>query len=175
VRETNAGISSCSFDDGAARLQETLALGVLDDEEGGAVLDRTTGVLELGLSEDIAASLFGETLEADEGGFSDRCTETSVCNLQVHMSNTVPSRKPRCPMPWALEMLIAVCCAASIWLRLSAFRHAEAAKLRAAVLNIVALRKRRTSQHGKVGVLKIHDDAIRLVGESTRFRPMSQL
>jgi hypothetical protein len=114
VCETNTGVSSCAFDDGTARLQETLALGVFDDEEGGAVLDGATRVLELGLSKNIAAGLFGEALEADEGSFADRCNETSVQNLRIGICNTVPSRKPRCPMPWALEMLIAVCCAASI-------------------------------------------------------------
>ena len=70
--ETNTSVSSCAFDYGAARLQETLALGVLDDEEGGAVFNGTTRVLEFGLSEDIAAGLFGEALEADEGSFADR-------------------------------------------------------------------------------------------------------
>lgn len=44
-------------------------------------------------------------------------------------------------MPCALEMFMAVCCAASIWPMLSALRHAEAAKPRAAVLNIVAVYK----------------------------------
>jgi hypothetical protein len=58
VRKTNASISSGALNNGAARLQETLALGVFDDEEGGAVFDRTTRVLEFGLSEDIAACLF---------------------------------------------------------------------------------------------------------------------
>lgn len=72
--EANTSVSSGAFDDSTARLQKALALGVFDDEEGGAVLDRATGVLEFGLSEDIAAGLFGEALEADEGGFSDRCT-----------------------------------------------------------------------------------------------------
>jgi len=74
VCEANTSVSSGAFDDSTARLQEALALGVFDDEEGGAILDRATGVLEFGLSEDIAAGLFGEALEADEGGFSDCCT-----------------------------------------------------------------------------------------------------
>jgi hypothetical protein len=53
----------------------------------------------------------------------------------------LPSMKPRFPMPCAFEMLIIVWWAAadSIWPMLSALRHAEAAKLRAAVLNIVAV------------------------------------
>ena len=53
----------------------------------------------------------------------------------------LPSIKPRLPMPCAFEMLIIVWWAAadSIWPMLSALRHAEAAKLRAAVFNIVAV------------------------------------
>jgi hypothetical protein len=71
VCEPNTSVSSGALDDGATRLQETLALGVFDDEEGGAVFDRATRVLKFGLSKHIAASLFGEALEADEGSFAD--------------------------------------------------------------------------------------------------------
>ena len=96
VCETNASVSGCALDDGAARLQETLALGVLDDEEGGAILDGATRVLEFGLSEDIAAGLFGEALEADKRSFTDGCNgvlaqKATECECQ----SMVPSRKPR--------------------------------------------------------------------------------
>jgi len=65
-------------------------------------------------------------------------------------------------MPCAFEMLIAVWCAASIWLRLSALRHAEAAKLRAAVLNIVALwlKEANNVAERESSTSRIHDDAI---------------
>jgi hypothetical protein len=65
VGETDSGVSGCAFNDGTARLQETLLLGILDDEEGGAVFDGATRVLEFCFSEDIAASFFGEFLQAD--------------------------------------------------------------------------------------------------------------
>lgn len=76
--KTNTSVSGGAFDDSTARLQEALALGVFDDEEGGAVLDGATGILEFGLSEDVAAGLFGEALETDERSFTDRCTDGSV-------------------------------------------------------------------------------------------------
>jgi hypothetical protein len=44
---------------------------IFDDEEGGAILDGAAWVLEFGLSEDIAAGFFGQSLEADERGFAD--------------------------------------------------------------------------------------------------------
>ena len=80
--ETNASVSGCTLDDGAARLQETLALGVFDDEEGGAVFDGAAGVLEFGFAEDGAAGFFGEFFEADEGGFAD-CWEVLVLYVNL--------------------------------------------------------------------------------------------
>lgn len=39
MRKTDTSVSSCTFDNGTTGLQETLAFGILDDEEGSAVLD----------------------------------------------------------------------------------------------------------------------------------------
>jgi hypothetical protein len=71
VCEANARVAGCAFDYGAAGVQEAEALCVFDDEEGGAILDGSAWVLEFGLSEDIAAGFFGQSLEADERGFAD--------------------------------------------------------------------------------------------------------
>lgn len=94
--ETNASVSGCALDDGAARLQETLALGVFDDEEGGAVLYGATRVLEFGLSEDIAAGLFREALEADKRSFTDGYSGVLAQKaIKCECQSIIPSRKPR--------------------------------------------------------------------------------
>lgn len=51
---------------------------MLDDEEGGAVFDGATGVLEFGFAEDGAAGFVGQFFEADEGGFADCWAMKSV-------------------------------------------------------------------------------------------------
>lgn len=56
--ESNAGVASCALNHGAAWFQQTLAFGVLDDEESGAVLDGASGILEFCFAEDIAAGFF---------------------------------------------------------------------------------------------------------------------
>lgn len=71
VRETNSGISCCSLHNCTARLQKTPLLRILDDEKRSPVLDTASGVLELGFTEDVAACLIGESLEADEGSVTD--------------------------------------------------------------------------------------------------------
>jgi hypothetical protein len=113
VCETDAGVAGGALDDGAARVQEAKALGVFDDEEGGAVFYGAAWVLELGFSEDGAAGFFGEALEADEGGLSDCWGDVSMgvwtCkNVRVQEDYVLPSMKPRFPMPCAFEMLIIV-------------------------------------------------------------------
>jgi hypothetical protein len=77
VCKANASVSCSSLDDGAAWLQQTEPLGVLDDIEGGAVFDAATGVLELGLAQDVASGFFGETLEADERGLANCWTASA--------------------------------------------------------------------------------------------------
>ena len=46
--------------------------GVLDDEQGGAVLDRLAGIEEFRLAENFAAGLFGGALEPDQRRVADR-------------------------------------------------------------------------------------------------------
>jgi hypothetical protein len=71
VREADAGVSGCAFDDGAAWVEEAEALGIFDDEECGAVFYAAAGVLKFGFSEDVAAGFFAEAFEADERGFAN--------------------------------------------------------------------------------------------------------
>ena len=71
-----------AFDDGAAGFQQPCFLGVLDDEEGGAVFDGAAWVLEFGFAEDVAASFFGELFQADERGFAD-CWEVLVLYVNL--------------------------------------------------------------------------------------------
>jgi hypothetical protein len=71
VGEADACVAGRAFDDGTARVQEALALGIFDNEEGGAVFNGAAGILEFGFAEDVAASFFGETFEADEGGLAN--------------------------------------------------------------------------------------------------------
>ncbi|KAJ0162558.1 hypothetical protein CTA2_4379, partial [Colletotrichum tanaceti] len=73
VREADARVAGGALDDGAAGLEEPALLGVLDDVERRAILDRAARVHELGLAEDLAARLGREAVEADEGGVADGC------------------------------------------------------------------------------------------------------
>jgi hypothetical protein len=71
VRQTDAGVAGCSFDNGAAGSQQAYLFSILDDVEGCAVLDATAGILEFGFSQDIAAGFPGEVVETDEGRVSN--------------------------------------------------------------------------------------------------------
>ena len=71
MRKTNTSVAGCSFNDGTAGLQETLAFSILNDEEGGAVLYRAAWILELCFSKNVAASFFREPLQADQGRFAN--------------------------------------------------------------------------------------------------------
>ena len=62
VGEAYARVARGALDDGAAGLEEAGFLGVLDDEERGAVFHRAAWVLEFGFAEDVAAGFFGELL-----------------------------------------------------------------------------------------------------------------
>src|SRR5439155_26952911 len=62
-----AGVPRRHLADGPAGLQRPRALGLLDDVERGAVLQRETGVEELALAEDERARLLAGTAQMDEG------------------------------------------------------------------------------------------------------------
>lgn len=66
VCETNSGISCGPLHNCTARLQKTPLLRILDDEQRSPVLDTTSGVLKFSFTEDVAARLIGESLEANK-------------------------------------------------------------------------------------------------------------
>src|SRR5687767_10012113 len=74
-RQTDAGVAGGALDDQAALAELAPPLGVLDDEEGRAVLDRAAGVEELRLAQDGAAGQLRSLLELDERGVADRADE----------------------------------------------------------------------------------------------------
>ena len=75
-READAGIAGGALDDDAAGLQQAALLGVLDDVERGAILDRAAGVEELGLAEDRAAGRLGGAPQLDQRRVADRADKT---------------------------------------------------------------------------------------------------
>lgn len=48
----------------------TLALGILDNKESSTILDRSTGVHELGLGIDVASGLLAQSVQPDLFGFT---------------------------------------------------------------------------------------------------------
>ena len=68
-------------------------LGVLDDVERGAVLDRAAGIEELGLAEDRAAGLLGGAAQLDEGRVADRADKTVA---DVHRLTLCPGAAVEC-------------------------------------------------------------------------------
>src|SRR5262249_49098200 len=64
--EADASIPCCALDDDATRPKEAALFGVAHDEEGGAILDRSAGIEELGLAKDRAAGELGGAAQANE-------------------------------------------------------------------------------------------------------------
>ncbi len=81
-REPDAGVAARRLDDGAARLQQPVALGGLDHAQRDAVLDRASGVEVLDLREDRAAHprVLDDGAELDEGGVADEVRDV-LCIL----------------------------------------------------------------------------------------------
>src|SRR5690606_33509740 len=71
-RQADAGIAGGALDDGRARAQRTAALGIQQQAQRGAVLDRAARVEELGLAEDLAAGQLRGAAQADQRGVADR-------------------------------------------------------------------------------------------------------
>ncbi len=69
--QADAGVAGGALDDPAAGLQQAAPLGVADDEERGAVLDRLAGVHELGLAQDLAAGGLAGAAQADQRRVAD--------------------------------------------------------------------------------------------------------
>lgn len=99
--EAYARVTCCAFNDCPAWVQQAEALCIFDDEEGSAVLDRASRVLEFCFPEDIATSFFGELLQADERSFADcwAVLEDIGGNRGVHFYHR-GSPAVQCPGLW---------------------------------------------------------------------------
>ena len=86
-READPGVAGGAFDDGAARAQQPLLLGVAHDPERRAILDRLARIEELGLAQDGAAGLLRRPPEVDERGVADQVDE----GLLVHARGALRS------------------------------------------------------------------------------------
>src|SRR6185295_2099887 len=75
-----AGIASSALDDDAAFAELPLAHGVLDDEQGGAILDRLPRIHEFGLTQDGASRRLGGALKGDQRSIADG-PDNSVARL----------------------------------------------------------------------------------------------
>ena len=65
---------------------DAIIVAALDDEEGGAVFDRLTGIEEFGLAQNFTARLFGWTLETDQWRVAD-CGDDIGFGLSGHGRN----------------------------------------------------------------------------------------
>ena len=79
----DAGIARGALDDHAAGPQLALFHRVLDDEQGGAILDRLAGIHEFGLAQNGATRRRGDAFELDQGSVADRLDD-SVAELHRH-------------------------------------------------------------------------------------------
>ena len=82
-RQADAGIAGRALDDDTAGLKQAALLGILDDEERGAVLDRAARVEELGLAENRAAGHLRGAAQFDQRRIADRADKTVA---DVHAS-----------------------------------------------------------------------------------------
>ena len=79
-REPDAGVAGGALDDDAAGPERALFHRVLDDEQGGAILDRLAGIHEFGLAENGAAGGRRNALEFDQRRIADRL-DNSVAQI----------------------------------------------------------------------------------------------
>src|SRR5262249_30363354 len=83
-RQADAGVAGGAFDYPATRSQQAPFLGVLDDEQRRAVLDRAAGIEEFGLAENCAPRLLGGAPQLDQRRVSDRA-DKAVANLHASL------------------------------------------------------------------------------------------
>ena len=91
-READPGIAGGALDDDAAGPQQAALLGVLDDVERRAVLDRAAGIEELGLAEDRAPGLLGGAPQLDQRRLPDRA-DKAVANLHASLRTLEPPHR----------------------------------------------------------------------------------
>ena len=88
-RQADAGIAGRALDDDAARPQQAPLLGVADDEQAGAILDRLAGVHEFGLAEDFAAGFLRGALQPDQRRVADRVDHRTVHGFPSFLGATL--------------------------------------------------------------------------------------
>lgn len=60
MRESNASVSSCAFDNGAPRFYLAPLFSIFNNIKGGTIFDAAAWILKFGFAEDLAAGLVGE-------------------------------------------------------------------------------------------------------------------
>src|SRR6185312_3267369 len=73
-----SGVSRSRLDDQAARFQAPRALGRLDHRQSDAILDRSTGIEELGFGVDRRANAPRDLVDPDQWGPADRLEDVGV-------------------------------------------------------------------------------------------------
>ena len=96
--DADAGVAGGPLDDYAASPQLAARHSVLDDGERRAVLDRSAGIHELGLTENGAAGRLGSRPEPDQGCVADRFDDGGavghdVLFLSIRLSDGAPPDK----------------------------------------------------------------------------------
>ena len=76
-RKPDAGVARRAFNNRAAGFQRALGDGILNDEQGGPVLDRLTGVHEFRLAVYLAAGFLARLAQTDK-----RCVANGLCQIR---------------------------------------------------------------------------------------------
>ena len=71
-RQPDAGVAGGALDNNAARPQHAAGFRIEDDEQCGAVLDRSAGVHELALGEDLAPGALRRPAQAEQWRVADQ-------------------------------------------------------------------------------------------------------
>ena len=76
--QADSGIAGGALDNQSARSQLTAGLGILDDRQRGAVLDRATRIHEFGLAIDVAAGQLRDGTQPDQRRVTNRVDEFMI-------------------------------------------------------------------------------------------------
>ena len=100
-RDADAGVAGRALDHDAAGTEIAALDRIVDDRERRAILDRPSGIHELGLAENRAAGRFGGGPEPDERRAADRADDIGVefhrasSDQRLKLGNRAPCHKPR--------------------------------------------------------------------------------
>ena len=110
--EAHAGVARRGLDDGAAGLEQALALGLLDHGQGGAVLHAATGVEHLELDRHGARQALGHPVQPQQRRVPDevdeRVGDLRRCRRFGHGASRVGWKRPR-PYPPACDAAAGRC------------------------------------------------------------------